>query len=96
VTQKNTIWVEPEDLTCLLNPNQTRLVRYLRGKNRIMFDDLAVETNRTAKALNRDLSILSEYQLVRIFDEKDPESNSVRKVIEPTFGDQMLELRAEI
>lgn len=69
-TRKNRIWVEPEDLIRLLVPQRISLVSYLRGKNRVMFDELAAETSRTAKTLDRDLGILSEYHLVQIFDER--------------------------
>ena len=42
------------------------------------------------------MSILSEYQLVRISDEEDAENNGLRRVVEPTFGNQLIELKAEI
>ena len=96
LTRKNRIWVEPDELFRLLVPRRVSLVRYLRGKSRVMFDELAAETNRTPQKLNRDLGILSEYHLVRVFDEKDFENNAVRKVVEPTFGNDLLEFKAEI
>ena len=96
LTRKKTLWVEPSDLLRLLNPRRSSLVRYLRGKKRVMLDDLVTDTNRTAKSLNSDLSILSEYELVRISDEEDAENKEFRKVTEPTFGNQLIELKAEI
>ena len=96
LTRKNTIWVKPEELPRLLKPRRISLVRYLRGKHQVMSDDLAASMNHTPGMLKRDLSILSEYQLVRVFDHKDSETSEVRKMIEPTFGSHLLEFRAEI
>ena len=95
VTRKNIIWVEPSDLMNLLKPERTELVRHLRGKERVVFSDLVNEMKRTAVSLNRDLELLSKYQLVRIFKEKNP-GHGVHKIIEPTFGDQKPEFKAEI
>ena len=95
VTRKNIIWVEPSDLMNLLKPERTELVRHLRGKERVVFSDLVNEMKRTAVSLNRDLELLSKYQLVRIFKEKNP-GHGVHKIVEPTFGDQKLEFKAEI
>ncbi len=89
------MWVEPADLIRLLNPERTRLVRHMRGRDRILLSELAAEMNRTFHTLDRDLNILSEYQLVRILDEEDAE-HGVHKVVEPMFGSQMIELKAEI
>ena len=69
VTCKNTIWVESKDLMDLLKPERTRLVKYLRGKKRIVFTDLLNEMKRTPVSLNRDLNLLSKYQLIKIYKE---------------------------
>lgn len=95
VTRKNIIWVEPSDLMNLLKPERTKLVRHLRGKGRVAFSDLVTEMQRTSVSLNRDLELLSKYQLVRIFKEKNP-GHGVHKIIEPMFGDQKLEFTAKI
>ncbi len=95
LTPKNTIWVEPEDLLVLLKPERTRLLRWLRGRRRVAFAELMSAMQRTAVSINRDLSLLAKYQLVRIYREKTPDQG-VHKVIEPLFGDQKLEFRAEI
>lgn len=94
-TRKNIIWVEPSDLMNLLKPEKTRLVRHLRGKERVVFSDLVAEMQRTAVSLNRDLNLLSKYRLVRVFKEKNP-GHGVHKIIQPVFGDQKLEFKAEI
>ena len=79
----------------LLKPERTRLVKYLRGKKRIVFTDLLNDMKRTPVSLNRDLNLLSKYQLIRIYKETNP-GHGVRKVIEPMFQDQKIEIRAEI
>ena len=95
VTWKNTIWVESKDLMDLLKPERTRLVKYLRGKKRIVFTDLLNEMKRTPVSLNRDLNLLSKYQLIRIYKEPNP-GHGIHKVIEPMFRNEKIEVRAEI
>ncbi|MBC8421111.1 MAG: transcriptional regulator [Desulfobacteraceae bacterium] len=95
VTRKNTVWVESKDLMDLLKPERTRLVKYLRGKKRIVFTDLLNDMKRTPVSLNRDLNLLSKYQLIRIYKEPNP-GHGIHKVIEPTFQNQKIEIRAEI
>ena len=95
LTPKNTIWVEPEDLLVLLKPERTQLLRWLRGQRRVGFAELMSAMQRTAVSINRDLSLLAKYQLVRVYREKTPDQG-IHKVIEPLFGDQKLEFRAEI
>ncbi|WDN88678.1 hypothetical protein BuS5_01646 [Desulfosarcina sp. BuS5] len=53
------------------------------------------DMNRTPVSLNNDLKILSKYQLVNIFKEANP-GHGVQKVIEPTFGSEKIEFKAEI
>lgn len=93
--RKNTVWVEPEDLANLLKPERTKLLRYLRGRRRVAFTELVAEMHRTAVSINRDLGLLSKYQLVRVYNEKNP-GHGVHKIVEPLFGDQKLEFKAEI
>ena len=95
VTKKNTVWVESKDLMDLLKPERTRLVKYLRGKKRIVFTDLLNDMKRTPVSLSRDLNLLSKYQLIRIYKEPNP-GHGVHKVIEPMFQNQKIEIRAEI
>ena len=73
LTPKNTIWVEPEDLVVLLKPDRTRLLRWLRGQRRVGFAELMSAMQRTAVSINRDLSLLAKYQLVRVYLEKTPD-----------------------
>ena len=95
VTRKNIIWVDPVDLMSILKPERTKLVQYLRKKRRVVFSELMYDMNRTPVSLNNDLKILSKYQLVNIFKEANP-GHGVQKVIEPTFGSEKIEFKAEI
>ncbi len=95
VTPKKNIWVEPDDLIRLLKPERMKLLRYLRGKHRILFKDLVDEMCCTPSSMNRNLNLLSKYQLVQISKEKTLD-HGVQKIIEPAFGNQRLEFRTEI
>lgn len=95
VTRKNTIWIESEDLMNLLKPERTKLVKYLRGKKRIVFKELVNEMNRTAVSLDKDLNLLAKYQLIRIYKETNP-GHGIHKVVEPMLGKQKILFKAEI
>lgn len=94
-TPKNTIWVDSNDLRDLLKPERRDLIRFLRQNNRIPFSELREETGRSPASLNRDLGILSKYQLVRVFKEPHP-GHGQRKVIESALDDEPIRLIAEI
>jgi predicted transcriptional regulator len=95
VTRKKTIWVDSKDLMNLLKPERTKLVKHIRGKKRISFTDLVNEMNRTSVSLNRDLNLLSKYQLIQIHKEPNP-GHGVHKIIEPLFRNQKIQFKAEI
>ena len=95
VTKKNIVWVEPSDLMAILKPERTRIVQYLRKKQRVVFSELMSDMHRTPVSLNNDLKILSKYQLVKIFKEPNP-GHGVHKVIESTYGNEKIEFLAEI
>jgi len=95
VTRKNTIWVDPMELVNLLKPERANLIRFLRGKKRIYFRDLIIKMKRTAVSLNRDLKVLSKYQLVKTYKEANP-GHGVHKVVEPMYGNNKIEFKAEI
>lgn len=95
VTRKNIIWVDPVDLMALLKPERTRMVQYLRKKQRVFFSELISDMHRTPVSLNNDLKILSKYQLVKIFKEPNP-GHGLHKVIESTFGNEKIQFKAEI
>lgn len=94
-TRKNIIWVDPVDLMALLKPERTRMVQYLRKKQRVFFSELISDMHRTPVSLNNDLKILSKYQLVKIFKEPNP-GHGLHKVIESTFGNEKIQFKAEI
>ena len=93
--KKNTIWIELNDLSNLLKPERTRLIRMLRRKKKIKFSDLKDEMKRTATSLNHDLKLLAKYELVRTYNEPNP-GHGIHKVVEPLFGNHKVEFRAEI
>jgi predicted transcriptional regulator len=95
ITKKNIIWMEPADLSRLLKPERTKLIRILRRKKRFVFSDLKTEMKRTATSLNNDLRLLAKYELVRTFNEPNL-GHGIHKVVEPLFGNNKIELRAEI
>lgn len=95
ITKKNTIWIEPNDLSNLLKPERTRLIRMLRRKKKFKFSDLKDKMKRTATSLNHDLKLLAKYELVRTFNEPNP-GHGIHKVVEPLFGNHKIEFRAEI
>lgn len=92
VTPKHTVWMDSSDLMYLLKPARTALIQYLRKEKRVAFSDLLQAMNRTPVSLNNDLEILSKYNLVRVFKEVNP-GHGMRKIIEPGFGNEMLEFR---
>jgi len=51
------------------------------------------ELHKTPASLNRDLLILSKYQLVNVYKEINP-GHGIKKVIEPTFLNEQLEFKA--
>ena len=95
VTEKNIIWVDPIDLMAILKPERTRIVQYLRKKQRVFFSELMSDMHRTPVSLNNDLKILLRYQLVKIFKEPNP-GHGVHKVIEYNFGNEKIEFKAVI
>ncbi len=92
VTPKHTIWVDPEDLAALIKSECTALLRYLKGKKKVILSELSADISRSPSSLSRDLKLLSKYQLIRIIEEK----TSKRKIIEPIFGSRKLEFKFEI
>lgn len=92
ITPKHTVWMDTHDLMQLLKPERTALVKYLRQEKRVAFTELLTAMNRTPVSLNNDLNILAKYNLVKIFKETNP-GHGMRKMVEPGFGNEMLEFR---
>ncbi len=93
ITRKHTIWVEPSDINELLK--RTELIHYLRNKKKITVRQIAKDMNRSSASLKRDLNVLSKYQLINIYTEID-EKNRARSLVESSFGNQKIEVKAEI
>lgn len=76
----------------LLKPERAALVKYLRQEKRVAFAELLIAMKRPPVSLNNDLNILAKYNLVKIFKETNPD-HGVCKMVEPGFGNEMLEFR---
>ncbi|OQX62526.1 MAG: transcriptional regulator [Anaerolinea sp. 4484_236] len=92
---KNTIWVDSKDFRDLLKPERTDLIQFLRQNNRVVFSELMQAMERSPASLNKDLGILSKYQLIRVFKEPNP-GHGMRKVIESTFDNEPIRMVTEI
>lgn len=95
LTPKHTVWMDAQDLMQLLKPERAALVKYLRKEKRVAFADLLKAMNRTPVSLNNDLQLLSKYDLVRVSKETNP-GHGMRKMVEPSFGNETLEFRVSI
>lgn len=93
ITRKHTIWVEPSSLNELLK--RTELIQYLRNKKKIDVRQMAKDMNRSSASLKRDLNVLLKYQLIRIYSEID-EKNHAQSLVEASFGNRKIEVKAEI
>ena len=95
VTPKHTIWMETEDLLNILKPQRTKLIQYLKDKTKVYYSVLLDELKKSPSSLNKDLELLSKYQLINIV--KEPNSgHGIRKVIQPLYSNEQLEFRATI
>ncbi|MCU7836936.1 MAG: transcriptional regulator [gamma proteobacterium symbiont of Taylorina sp.] len=95
LTKKNTVWVDPKDLLLLLKPERTNLVQYLRKEKRVIFSKLLKVLNRSPASLNKDLKILSKYDLIHISRESNP-GHGIHKIIESSLGNQKIDFRVQI
>ena len=69
VTAKHTIWMETDDLFNILKPQRTTLLRYLRDKTKVFYSVILDELKKSPSSLNKDLELLSKYQLIDIIKE---------------------------
>lgn len=95
ITRKKTVWVEPEDMAKLLKPERIRMIQYLRTHKHVPFPELVKEMGRTRVSVNRDLELLEKYRLVHTYTEPNP-GHGVRKVIQPDFGREKIQLEASV
>jgi len=93
VTPKHTIWMETDDLLNILKPQRTRLLKYLKNKTKVYYSVLLDELKKSPSSLNKDLELLSKYQLIDIIKEPNA-GHGIRKVIKPLYPDEEIEFRA--
>ena len=93
VTPKHTIWMETDDLLNILKPQRTRLIQYLKNKTKVYYSVILDELKKSPSSLNKDLELLSKYQLIKII--KEPNSgHGIRKIIQPLYSNEQIEFRA--
>jgi predicted transcriptional regulator len=95
VTQKHTIWLETEDLLNILKPQRTALLKYLKNKEKVYYQVLLDKLNKSLSTLNRDLELLSKYQLIDIAKEINSNHKAI-KVIKPLYLNETIEFKAVI
>jgi predicted transcriptional regulator len=95
VTPKHTIWMETEDLLNILKPQRTKLIQYLKNKTKVYYSVILDELKKSPSSLNKDLELLSKYQLINIFKEPNT-GHGIRKVIQPLYTNEKLEFKATV
>ena len=93
VTPKHIIWMETDDLLKILKPQRTRLIKYLKNKERVYYSVILDELRKSPSSLNQDLELLSKYQLIDILKEPNA-GHGIRKIIRPLYPDEQIEFRA--
>jgi len=93
VTPKHIIWMETDDLLKILKPQRTRLIKYLKNKERVYYSVILDELKKSPSSLNQDLELLSKYQLIDILKEPNA-GHGIRKIIRPLYPDEQIEFRA--
>jgi predicted transcriptional regulator len=93
VTPKHTIWMETEDLLNILKPQRTKLIQYLRDKTKVYYSVILDELKKSPSSLNKDLELLSKYQLINILKEPNA-GHGIKKVIQPLYHNEELEFKA--
>ena len=95
VTPKHTIWMETEDLLNILKPQRTKLIKYLKNKTKVYYSVILNELKKSPSSLNKDLELLSKYQLINILKETNA-GHGIKKVIQPLYHNEQLEFRATV
>ena len=95
VTPKHTIWMETDDLLNILKPQRTKLIQYLKNKTKVYYSVILDELKKSPSSLNKDLELLSKYQLIDILKEPNA-GHGIRKVIKPLYLNEQIEFRATI
>ncbi len=95
VTPKHIIWMETNDLLNILKPQRTKLIQYLKNKKKVYYSVILDELKKSPSSLNKDLELLSKYQLIDI--SKEPNSgHGIRKIIKPLYSNEQIEFRATV
>ena len=95
ITKKFTIWMDTDDLLQILKPQRTTLLKYLKDKSKVYYSSLLNTLNKSPSSLNRDLELLSKYNLIEIV--KEPNSgHGIKKVIKPLYSHEDIEFKAMI
>jgi hypothetical protein len=95
VTPKHTIWMETDDLLNILKPQRTILLQYLKNKTKVYYSVILDELKKSPSSLNKDLELLSKYQLIDILKESNA-GHGIRKVIKPLYINEQLEFKATV
>jgi len=95
VTPKHTIWMETDDLLNILKPQRTILLQYLKNKTKVYYSVILDELKKSPSSLNKDLELLSKYQLIDILKESNA-GHGIRKVIKPLYTNEQLEFKATV
>ena len=93
VTPKHTIWMETDDLLKILKPQRTKLLKYLKNKTKVYYNVLLDEFKKSPSSLNKDLELLSKYQLIDILKEPNA-GHGIKKVIKPLYSNEQIEFKA--
>jgi len=95
ITPKHTIWMETNDLLNILKPQRTKLIQYLQNKTKVYYSVILDELKKSPASLNKDLALLSKYQLIDISKESNA-GHGIRKIIKPLYTNEQIEFRATI
>jgi len=95
VTPKYAIWMEIDDLSKILKPSRTALIKYLRERDSVYYSEILSDLNKSPSSLNKDLALLVKYELINITKEVNS-GHGVKKVIRPLYSNEELEFRAVV
>ena len=95
ITHKHTIWMELDDLSKILKPSRTALIRYLRNKSAVYYSEVLEDLKKSPSSLNQDLELLLKYELVNVQKEINS-GHGIKKVIKPLYRDEEIEFRAAV
>lgn len=95
VTPRHTIWMEIDDLSKILKPSRTTLIKYLRDKKEVYYSVILDDLKKSPSSLNKDLEILLKYELVDVLKEVNS-GHGIKKVVRPLYGNEEIEFKAAV